>query len=184
VRLTAASAIGDVAAAVSNALRRADIDAVLTGGACATIYSDAAYQSHDLDYIVRGDVSRRTLDDAMASVGFTRNRDRYVHPQSPFFVEFPRGPLAIGDDYQIVPVRLRLRHGSAMALSATDACRDRLAAFYHWNDRASLDVAVAIARRRRVNMTGIRRWSLREGFLTKFEEFGRLTGRGRRSAPR
>lgn len=152
-------------------LERAGIPAVLTGGACATLYSGGAYESHDLDFIIRGGGTRNTVDVAMASVGFARDGDRYVHPATPLFVEFPRGPLAIGDDLEIKPVELKLRGGSAMALSPTDACRDRLAAFYHWSDRQSLHVAVAIALRQRVNMAAIRRWSQREGFGTKFEEF-------------
>lgn len=172
--LTRRSTLAEVAAAVSDALRRADLTAVLTGGACATFYSDGAYQSHDLDFILQGGSgTRRTLDDAMASIGFVRNADRYVHPATHYFVEFPRGPLAIGDDFNIKPVTLALGTGSTTALSATDACRDRLSAFYHWSDRQSLEVAVAIANRRPINLASIRRWSEKEGFLDKFGEFRR-----------
>jgi hypothetical protein len=64
-------------------------------------------------------------------------------------------------------------------LSATDSCRDRLAAFYHWNDRQSLRVAVLIARRARVDMKRLRAWSAVEGAAGKFAEFGRELGRGR-----
>ena len=169
--LTSRSPLADVAAAVAAALRDAGIVAVLTGGACATLYSDGAYQSHDLDFILRGSANRRSLDDAMATLGFTRNRDRYVHATTPFFVEFPRGPLAIGDDLAVTPVVLRLRRGEVLALSATDACRDRLAAFYHWADRQSLRTAVLIARRSTVNLGIIRRWSTREGYEENFREF-------------
>lgn len=87
------------------------------------------------------------------------------------YVEFPRGPLAIGDDYQIVPVTRSTAAGRALVLSATDSCRDRLAAFYHWNDRQSLDVAVSIARRNRIDLARVRRWSAREGFTDRFVEF-------------
>jgi hypothetical protein len=179
LKLNARSTIADVAGTVGDALREAGISAVLTGGACAAIYSRGGYQSHDLDYIIRGDASRRALDQAMARIGFGREGDRYVHFTCPFFVEFPRGPLAIGDDFQIMPVTLRLRRGSTLALSTTDACRDRLAAFYHWDDRQSLEAALAIARKQTVNMNRIRRWSLREGFLSKFEEFRTLAARRR-----
>ena len=119
--------------------------AVLTGGACASLYTRGSYQSRDMDFIVAGAVTQPGLDRAMASVGFHRSGDRYVHAQVLFYVEFPRGPLAIGDDYEIVPVTRSTAAGRALVLSATDSCRDRLAAFYHWNDRQSLDVAVSIA---------------------------------------
>jgi hypothetical protein len=168
--LTARSTLADVAAVVARALEEAGIPAVLTGGACATLYSKGAYQSSDLDFILRGG-TRRTIDDAMKTIGFTREADRYVHRATPFFVEFPRGPLAIGDDFNIRPVSLKVGRRSVQALSATDSCRDRLAAFYHWSDRQSLEAAVEIARRHRVSLDVIRRWSEREGHREKFEEF-------------
>lgn len=173
--ITRGSSLAQVAAAVAAALRDAGFKAVLTGGACATIYSQGAYQSHDLDFIIRSGGNQRALEAALAAAGFRRKDDRYVHPATRFFVEFPRGPLAIGDDVDITPVELKIARGRILALSATDACRDRLAAFYHWSDRQSLDAAVAIRRRQRVNMAAIRRWSAREGHLDKFEEFRQAT---------
>jgi hypothetical protein len=171
LKITRRSTIANVAAVVAGALRDAGFVAVLTGGACATIYSAGAYQSHDLDFIIRDGGNRRALDDAMASAGFTRDHDRYVHKSTDFYVEFPRGPLSIGDDVEITPVELRVARGRTLALSPTDACRDRLAAFYHWSDRQSLGSAIAIARRHRVRMALIERWSAREGHTEKFAEF-------------
>ena len=161
--ITRRSKIGDVAAVVATALRAAGFDAILTGGACAAIYSAGAYVSHDLDFIIRAGGGRAALDNALAAIGFARARDRYVHPKTPFFVEFPRGPLSIGDDTNIRPAKLKIGRLTISALSPTDSCRDRLAAFYHWSDRQSLRSAVEIALRERVNMAAIRRWSEREG---------------------
>ena len=177
--ITKNSSIADVAAIVSGTLARAGIDVVLTGGACATLYSEGAYQSHDLDFILQAKARQQTLDDAMASIGFLREGDRFIHQRTPLFVEFPKGPLAIGDDLDIHPVRLVLKSGSTLALSATDACRDRLAAFYHWTDRQSLDVAVQIALRQRVDMSVIAEWSVLEGAKDKFTEFRRAVERAR-----
>ena len=169
--LTRRSTLAEVAAVVAGALRRAGIGAVLTGGACSTLYSAGAYQSQDLDFVIRSGGTRVSLDGAMASIGFARRSDRYIHSTSPFYVEFPRGPLAIGDDFDIRPVQLRVGGGMTLALSATDACRDRLAAFYHWSDRGSLAAAVAIAVRRRIDRAAVRHWSRAEGFEERFEEF-------------
>ena len=141
MRIGPRSSLAAVAVTVGDALRRHGIRAVLTGGPCASLYTRGAYQSRDMDFIVAGAVTQPGLDRAMASVGFQRRGDRYVHVQVLFYVEVPRGPLAIGDDYQIVPVTRSTAAGRALVLSATDSCRDRLAAFYHWNDRQSLDVA-------------------------------------------
>lgn len=163
----------DIVQIVSRALRAAGIRAVLTGGASASLHSDGTYLSHDLDYILEGRVTQRQLDDALRPAGFERRRDAYVHPHSAFFVEFPRGPLAIGDDDLVQPVEIRVGSTLVLMLSPTDACRDRLAAFYHWQDRQSLDTAVKIARRRRVNLAAIMRWSEREQKLPQFDDFYR-----------
>ena len=169
--ITARSSLGSVAVEVGDTLRRRGIRAVLTGGACASLRSGGAYDSVDIDFILLGHVTQAALDAAMGSVGFRRRGDRYLHRRVRFYVEFPRGPLAIGADYQIKPVEHRLRRARALVLSPTDSCRDRLAAFYHWNDRQSLAVAVSIAVRNPVNLAAIRRWSAAEGMTQSFDEF-------------
>lgn len=169
--VTRRSGLIDVARVVSATLERHGIRAVLTGGACAAVHSRGAYASTDLDYIVQGTVTRRQLDSAMQSVGFARDGARYIHRDSSFFVEFPAGPLAIGDDDLVEPVRIAVGPSRVLALSATDSCRDRLAAFFYWDDRQSLRAAAAIAVARRVDMTTIRRWSAREGNAERFQEF-------------
>jgi len=169
--ITAKSSLEQVAQAVGDALRRAGIRAVLTGGACAGIHSGGEYQSEDLDLIVQSASTRQDLDRAMATVGFVLEGDRYVHPESPFFVEFPRGPLSIGEDVRIEPISIKTGNREFLALSATDSCRDRLAAFYHWRDRSSLETAVLIAARNRVDMRKIEEWSRGEGAESGFREF-------------
>jgi len=179
VALRANASLKEVAIVVGDALRRHGIHAVLTGGACASIYTGGRYSSVDADFVLAGETKRAQLDAAMASLGFVRERDRYVHPSLAFFVEFPRGPLAIGADHRVRPVQLTSRGKRALALSPTDSCRDRLAAFYHWDDLQSLDVAAQIATRHRLKWTVMRAWSDAEGSLEKFEEFRRAVVRRR-----
>ena len=173
------SSLAAVALAVGNALRRHGIRAILTGGACASLHTRGTYTSRDMDFILAGTTTQGQLDAAMASVGFLRKGDRYMHPHVVFYAEFPRGPLAIGADYRITPIERRGKQGRALILSATDSCRDRLAAFYHWSDRGSLDVAVSIALQNRLRLPVIRRWSIEEGFAAGFSEFLREVRRAR-----
>jgi len=161
----------EVAREVALALEREGLRAVLTGGACASLYSGGACQSSDLDFILLNVVHEDRLKRAMGSIGFAPRGGHFVRPGLPFFVEFPQGPLAIGRDVRIEPVLIRVRGAGVPALSATDACRDRLAAFYHWGDRGSLKAAVAIARRNRVDLKVIRAWSEGEEAAREFEEF-------------
>ena len=169
--LTGSSTLREVIQAVSATLRRHEINAVLTGGACASLHAKGDYLSQDLDYILQGPATRARLDAAMAELDFTRHGGQYTHPACTFFVEFPPGPLAIGDDDLVEPIEIRVGNVRVLTLSATDSCRDRLAAFYHWNDLQSLRVAVAIARRQRVNLRAIRRWSINEGQTEGFQQF-------------
>ena len=171
MKLTARSGLGAVATVVGDALRRAGIRAVLTGGACANLYTGGQHQSVDADFIVSSPASQAAVDLAMEKIGFVRRGDRYVHARTRFYVEFPRGPLAIGSDYRIRPVEWKSAYGRTLILSATDSCRDRLAAFYHWADRQSLRVAVRIAVAHRVSLAKIRGWSIEEDALEGFERF-------------
>ncbi len=185
MKITARSSLRQVAAIVAKALSSADIRAVLTGGACATIYSEGEYQSEDLDLILQSSPTQKTLDQAMKRAGFIRHGDCYDHPNTQFFVEFPRGPLSIGADLSVNPAELRIAGVRVALLSATDSCRDRLAAFYHWKDRQSLRAAVAIAARHPVDLERIKSWSAREGAGRGFEEFAdevRTARAGRRMA--
>ncbi len=177
MKLTAMSSLGRVAACVAGALARSRIRAVLTGGACASLYTGGQYQSSDLDFVLQSAATRRDLDAAMGAAGFRRAENRYEHPEAPFFVEFPAGPLGIGTDIDIRPVGYTLHGVTIRVLSPTDSCRDRLAAFYHWKDRQSLRTAVQIARRRRIDLETIRRWSEQEGSRDGFSEFVRLLKR-------
>jgi hypothetical protein len=160
-----------VVAVVADALRTHGIRAILTGGGCATIYSKGEYATEDLDLILQSEPTQKMLDEAMQSIEFSRKVDHYDHPKTSFFVEFPRGPLSIGSDVDIHPVEIRISGRPVLALSPTDSCRDRLAAFYHWSDRQSLSAAVGIALRNRVNSRKIREWSKGEGATERYSEF-------------
>jgi len=171
VTLSRRSTLADVAVAVGDALRRAGIRAVLTGGACANLYSGGALQSLDADFVLGEGVALEDLDQALAALGFARRTGRYIHRDVPFFLEFPSGPLGIGEDFRIRPVWKVRGSARTLTLSATDACRDRLAAFYHWNDRQSLAAAVAIAARNRVSFGKVKQWSRREGHDEGYRTF-------------
>lgn len=162
-------------------LRRRGIRAVLTGGTCAHIRSGGAYTSRDVDFVLEALPTQAELDDALGEIGFQRVGDQYVHPAMETVIEFPSGPLAIGTDHAIRPVLLRRGSLATLALSPTDSCRDRLAAFYHWSDRQALAAAVAIAFTHRVHMNVIREWSRIEQAQDQFEEFVNELNRRRTS---
>lgn len=126
MKITASSTLETVAIAVGDALAENGIRAVLTGGACAGIYSGGLYSSQDVAFVLEGRVTPSNLDAAMASLGFSRQGNRYVHPKTPFWVEFPRGPLAVGADLDLRPVPLRSANPRTLALSPTGKLRARV----------------------------------------------------------
>lgn len=156
---------------VGDALRRAGIEAVLTGGACASLYTRGRHVSADADFVLGATADGRAVEEVMRSIGFRRTGDHWTCPGVRFYVEFPRGPLAIGRDHRLRPVVRARRAARTLSLSATDSCRDRLAAFYHWGDRQALAVAVRIALLHPVQLRMIREWSIGEGAAAGWAEF-------------
>ena len=181
--LTRKSTLQEVAVTVGAHLTRRGIRAVLTGGACVAIHT-GTYASKDADFVIQSNVRQQTLEDALGELGFSRRGDQYVHPDVPFFIEFPPGPLSIGDDLNIVPTQLTVGGIAALGLSATDSCRDRLAAFYHWDDRQALELAVDIARKQPVDLNVVRRWSDAEGKADKYDQFLRRVAQERHTPSR
>jgi hypothetical protein len=181
LKITESSSLGDVAFAVCTALHRAGVTAVLSGGSAATVYAPEAYQSTDRDFIITFGGASGRGERALFNLGYERKTDHYQHPRSPFPVEFPRGPLMVGDDHiERWDTMRRARHVLHI-LSPTDSCRDRLASFLFWNDFSGLEQALAVARsrRREVDLELIGDWCARERASEKFELFARRLRRGR-----
>lgn len=169
--------IGELAAYVADHLRRKGIDVVLVGGACICIYSDNAYSSFDLDFIATGMAGRQSIRQALAEIGFRQEHRYFKHPETDYFIEFPSGPLAIGDEPPGEIVSRTYPTGVLRLLSPTDSVKDRLAAYYHWKDRQSLEQAVLVASSHPVDMAEVRRWSINEGFSAEFEEIRNRFGK-------
>ncbi|HOW51620.1 MAG TPA: hypothetical protein PLV42_06215 [bacterium] len=172
-KITAKTTIKDLALIVCGALKKNGIDAVLTGGAVVSIYTENRYRSNDLDFI--SSASMKEIEEAIAAIGFAKNKGRYfTHPDTELFVEFPSPPLSVGDK----PVRefneITTRSGYLKLLTPTYCVMDRLAAFYFWNDRQSLEQALMVARTHPVDMKEIERWSKAEGMTAKFNEFSKM----------
>lgn len=165
--------VEELAGLVCETLENVGITTTLTGGACVAIWSDGKYVSRDLDFIEEGPVSRRQVKDALAKIGFTEKNRYFFHPETEFFVEFPTGPLTVGDE-RVHKVTIRdTAAGRLRLLSPTDCIKDRLAAFFYWNDKMALEQALLVARSQSVDHADLRRWAKAEGKAEKFKEFER-----------
>jgi hypothetical protein len=163
--------LGELAAHVCSHLESRGIRVVLSGGGCVAIYASDRYVSRDLDFIDRLHTTRRQLKQALAEIAFAEENRYFTHPDTEYFLEFPSGPLAVGNEPPAAIAELRFETGVLRLLSPTDCVKDRLAAFYHWNDRQCLQQAVWVAQERDVDWNEIERWSRQEREMQKFEAF-------------
>jgi hypothetical protein len=162
--------LGELAAFVCTHLRKYDIRIVLSGGACVSIYSSNRYQSWDLDFIENLPSTRNKRQKAMAEIGFMKEQRYYKHPDTEFFVEFPPGPITVGDEPAKKPNEIIFETGSLTLLSPTDCIKDRLAGYYHWNDRQCLEQAILVAEDSPIDRAELKRWSENEGKSDEFRK--------------
>jgi len=165
--------LGELAALVSTHLDSKGIPCVLSGGACVTIYTQNRYLSYDLDFIERVSTARKELRKALAELGFYEEHRYFKHHETEFFVEFPADPLSVGSEPVKDIKKLSFETGILFLLSPTDCVKDRLAAYYFWNDQQALEQAKLVAKNQPVDLDEIRRWSEVEDQLDKFKEIKR-----------
>ncbi len=160
----------DLAGYLSEELRKEGIDLILVGGACVTIYSNNQYQSYDLDFITYEELKKVKM--AMKKYGFEEHAKYFRHKKCPWIVEFVSPPVAVGDEPIQDFALLKTKMGTIKMLRPIDSVKDRLASYYHWNDRQALEQALnlceAIAE---IDFAELKRWSLAEGGQDKFVQF-------------
>jgi hypothetical protein len=145
--------------------------AVLTGGSAANYYAPTAYQSRDADFVLVLVPDKNASGAALHALGYRQVGGTYQHDESNFTVEFPPGPLAVGQDLLKTHDTIH-RDGELLhVILRTDSVRDRLASFYFFADRSALDAAVAVALSGSVDVSKIEAWSNSEGEAAAYEEF-------------
>lgn len=156
---------------VGSHLSKNGIDAVLVGGAVVSIYSDGAYESGDLDFIIQNLIKDK-LPEIMSKIGFKKRGRHYVHPDCKhLFVEFPSGPLGIGEDYNIKPVERTEGSNHFKILSPTDSIKDRLASYIYFNSKEGLEQAWLVAGNQPFKKVAVKKWCQDEGAEWAYEEF-------------
>jgi len=160
----------EFAAFVAAEFRNQNINVVLSGGSCVSIYSQEKYVSMDLDFVNAGFTKRPRIRATMESLGFREENRYFRHPDAHFLVEFPPGPLGVGDEPVKQIDEIRTDTGVLRIISPTDCVKDRLSWFYHNNDTECLEQAVFVANANAVDITEIERWSKAEGKSALFTQ--------------
>lgn len=167
----------ELAAIVVKKLREHGINAVLVGGSVVSMYTNNRHESFDLDFIAPGGHER--ISKAMLELGFEKKGKDFVHRDTEYTVEFPSGPIAIGDEEPVKPEgKITVDGVDITLLSPTQSVMDRLAWFFHSNDRQCLDQALWIAETQPINLEKVAEWAKRERHEEKFQVFKKRLSRG------
>jgi hypothetical protein len=162
--------VAELGAIVCENLKKHGIEVVLTGGSVVSIYSHNEYRSFDLDFIIQG-LSKK-VDQAMIELGFEQEKGRpFSHPDTEFTVEFPAGPLMVGEQPVKEIDELKTSKGKLRLLPPTECVMDRLSAYIHFKDPQALEQAVMVAKAQPLKLEKVKKWALREGAQDEYQEF-------------
>lgn len=166
----------ELAAYVQDRLLEEGIVVVLSGGTAASFYSNNKYISKDLDLINTNFAKRSKIKSALEKIGFSEQGRYFINPATPFFIEFPDGPLSVGEEPVKVIDEFELATGTLRVISATDCVKDRLCAYYFWNDQQGLAQAILVSRSQAVDLRELNRWSKAEAKEQEFKIFRKKLG--------
>src|SRR5687767_9471916 len=161
----------ELAAKIQDSLQEEGINVVLSGGSAAAFYSSNKYVSKDLDLINTNFARRREIRSVMERLGFREQGRYFIHSDTEYYVEFPDGPLSVGEEPVKEINEFELSTGTLRVISVTDCVKDRLCAYYFWNDQQGLAQALLVSRSQDVDIREIKRWSRAEGKEREFEVF-------------
>jgi hypothetical protein len=163
----------DLAIYVFDYLSKHGIDTVLSGGACVTIYTDNKFISYDLDFVLISTKKQKEIKSLLEKIGFYAEGRHFKHKDTEFFLEFIPPPLSVGEEPIKEISEIRKGNRTLKLLSPTDCVKDRLAAYYYWNDRQSLEQAILVCTDNSIDLREVERWSKNEGMTAKFDIFKR-----------
>lgn len=166
--------IAELAAYVCTHLNNSGIKCILTGGACVSVYTDNKFESFDLDFIDCTYSSRKKISEILEKIGFIQNNRYFINKETKYYIEFPAGPLSIGSEPVMENNELELPTGKLYLLTPTDSIKDRLAAYYFWEDKQALEQAVILSKSHNINLKEVERWSKAEGQTEKFKIIKKL----------
>jgi hypothetical protein len=119
----------ELAAYIQDSLQKEGIKVVLSGGSAVSFYSSNKYVSKDLDLINTSFSRRSKIKAEMEKIGFHEKGRYFVNSETDLFVEFPGGPLSVGEEPVKEISEFELATGTLRVVSATDCVKDRCAPF-------------------------------------------------------
>ncbi|HPW45271.1 MAG TPA: hypothetical protein PKU96_02740, partial [bacterium] len=163
--------IRELAAAISSYIKALGFDPVLTGQGCAAVYGASGIHLRGLEFVISEYISKK-IEAAMKELGFKHLVHRtYGSEKLGIEVSFLPPPVCVGDEMVgDIPV-IKTSSGDLSLLSPTDCVRHRLAYYYRFGNKDGLDEALIVARKNKVDLDLIERWSHWEWASDKFQDF-------------
>ena len=161
----------EIAAYICQQLLDIDVKTTLSGGFCVEIYSFGEYSSMDIDLIDQSIFKHNEIKKKMQELGFSEEGKHFRHPDTKYTVEFPASPLAIGSELVKEIAEIETEYGVLRLITPTDSVKDRLIAYYAWNDDRSLEQAILVAINNDIDLENVKTWSEKEQELEKYEHF-------------
>lgn len=161
----ASMSLVEVAAAAAVHLRTHGREVVIVGDSAITLHVPNVYTLMDVDFAVTSGIDRRRVRLALTELGFRPHGRVFVHPDTGYSLDF----VADGPYIDQQPVydfaEVSTPNGNVRVLHLEDAIADRIAAFLHWSDSESLDVAERAVTAARDRLT----WERIDAALQKLE---------------
>jgi hypothetical protein len=168
-------AIIEIAAIIASHLEEYGISVVLVGGLAVEFYSENLYLTRDIDLVDTSYQSPTSMQQAMRALGFFKQGRVYVNETTNVSVEFPSAPLSVGEELIQRTTIVDTSAGKIPILLAKDVIKDRLAAYFHWNDRPSLVQALAVANKHGIDEQELQKFCRKEGRAGAYSEFVNLS---------
>lgn len=164
----AKTSIIELAAIVAEHLHQHEIEVVLVGGLAVEIYSENLYLTKDIDMVNTNYKKPQDVHQAMGELGFHKQGRVYVNETTDITIEFPPGPLSVGDEIIKRTSVVQVMNASIPILEVEDVIKDRLAAYFHWQDNQSLIQAMAMLIKHNIEPVTFKEFSVRESNLAVY----------------
>lgn len=135
------------------------------GGLAVEIYSENLYLTKDIDMVNTSYHPPAAINQAMGEIGFTKKGRVYVNDTTDICVEFPSAPLAVGEELIQETTKVQVDAREIPILYAKDVIKDRLVAYFHWQDRPSLVQALAVMSNHPIDAGELKAFCEKEGKL-------------------
>lgn len=153
----------ETAAYICEKLKEKNIDVVLSGGSCMEIYTQSNFSSYDIDFIPNPSVTSKQIEKTMIELGFEKTNSRYFkYENNPNYIEFPTGPVSLGNDLTKDFSELKTHVGTLTLLTPTDCIKDRLCALVYHGGEECFNQAIAVAHLNTIDKDNLLDWANNE----------------------